>query len=67
VVPERRRAGPGLEKNSFASVDYSVAKAVAITVLVLLVRVWPMVGLLVTSGAAWWLNAGTVAVFWGRC
>jgi glycosyltransferase involved in cell wall biosynthesis len=51
----------GLEKNSFASVDYSIAKAVAITVLVLLVRVWPMAGLLVTSGAAWWLNAGTVA------
>jgi hypothetical protein len=50
----------GLEKNSFASVDYSVGKALAITVLVLLVRVWPMVGLLVTSGAAWWLNVGTV-------
>jgi hypothetical protein len=51
----------GLEKNAFASVDYSIGKAVAITGLVLLVRVWPMAGLLVTSGAAWWLNAAAVA------
>jgi len=50
----------GLEKNSFAMVDYSLLRLVAATVAVVLARYWPIAGLFVTSGAAWWLNLGSV-------
>ena len=45
----------GLEKNSFAMMDYRVSRLLVATVLILLVRYWPWVGLFVTSGATWWL------------
>jgi glycosyltransferase involved in cell wall biosynthesis len=51
----------GLEKNSYAMVDYSIARLVAATVAVLVARYWPIVGLFVTSGSAWWLNVGALA------
>jgi hypothetical protein len=51
----------GLEKNSFASVDYSLAKAAVLSLLALVLRVWPLVGLAATSGVSRWLNLGTVA------
>jgi glycosyltransferase involved in cell wall biosynthesis len=50
----------GLEKNSFAMVDYSMARLVGATVAVALARYWPLAGLFVTSGPAWWLNLGSV-------
>lgn len=52
----------GLEKNSFAMCEYSVARLVLSTVAVILVRYWPIVGLFVTSGATWWLNLGSIVV-----
>jgi glycosyltransferase involved in cell wall biosynthesis len=51
----------GLEKNSFAMLEYSLARLAAMTLGIALLRYWPIAGLLVTSGAAWWLNAGAVA------
>ena len=50
----------GMEKNSFAMLDYQLPKLVAITLLILVVRYWPWAGLFVTQGAAWWLNLGTL-------
>ncbi|MBA2962094.1 MULTISPECIES: glycosyltransferase [Ramlibacter] len=51
----------GLEKNSFASVGYSVARAAAATLLVLVLHAWPLAALVVTSGPGRWLNLGSVA------
>ncbi|MEP6790193.1 MAG: glycosyltransferase [Ramlibacter sp.] len=50
----------GVEKNSFAMVGYSVARMVAGTALLGLMRYWPIAGLFVTHGASWWLNLGAV-------
>ena len=50
----------GMQKNSFAMLDYQWPKLVAITLLILVVRYWPWAGLFVTHGAAWWLNLGTL-------
>lgn len=52
----------GLEKNSYAMVQYSVPRLVLMAVAVLLARYWPFVGLFVTSGAAWWLNVGSIVM-----
>ncbi len=52
----------GLEKNSFAGVEYSLGVVVASTIAQLLVFVWPVIGLLVTGGPTRWLNAGVVLV-----
>lgn len=52
----------GLEKNSFAMVEYSVARLVLSTAAGMLVRYWPIVGLFVTSGSTWWLNLGSIVV-----
>lgn len=51
----------GLEKNSYAMIDYRVWPLLAGTLAVVLVRCWPIAGLFLTSGAAWWLNAGAIA------
>jgi hypothetical protein len=50
----------GLEKNSFAMFDYSIARVLGMTLVVLAGRCWPVLGLFVTSGAAWWCNLGTI-------
>lgn len=46
----------GLEKNSLAAVDYSLPLLAAGTAAGLAMAVWPFIALLVTGGAAWWLN-----------
>ncbi len=53
-VPEMVK---GLQKNFFAGLDYKVSMLVWLTVLILLLRVWPWAGLVLTSGLAWWCNA----------
>lgn len=58
-TPELMR---GLEKNVFAGFDYRIGMLAAVTVLVLLTRVWPWLALLTTSGPAWWLSLATVSV-----
>ena len=50
----------GVRKNAFASLDYSMAKLLGATALLLLVRFWPWIGLLATDGAAWWLNLAAI-------
>jgi hypothetical protein len=48
----------GLEKNSFAGVEYNLWIVIASTIAQLTVFVWPVIALFVTSGATRWLNAG---------
>lgn len=45
----------GLMKNTFAGIDYSVAKSVGAGVAVLCLNVWPFVAILVVRGLAWGL------------
>ena len=52
----------GLEKNTFAGVDYKIGMVVAASVLQAVTLLWPVLALVVTRGATWWLNAGSVAV-----
>ncbi|RZI97595.1 MAG: glycosyl transferase, partial [Rubrivivax sp.] len=50
----------GLEKNVFSGFDYRLGTLAGVTLLMLAVRVWPWLALLVTGGAAWWINLATV-------
>jgi glycosyltransferase involved in cell wall biosynthesis len=43
----------GLMKNTFAGIDYSVAKSVGAGVAVLLLNVWPFIAVFVVRGLAW--------------
>jgi hypothetical protein len=52
----------GLEKNTFAGVDYKIGMVVVASVVQFVGLIWPVVALFVTSGATWWLNAGCVGV-----
>jgi len=58
--PDARALMRGLEKNSFAAANYSIAQAIAGSLGLLLVRVWPVVAVLVATGPTWWINAGSV-------
>jgi hypothetical protein len=51
----------GLEKNTFAGLDYSVAAVLASCALLLTLDAWPFFALLVTRGATRMLEAVTVA------
>ena len=50
----------GLEKNVFSGFDYRLGTLAGVTLLMLAVRVWPWLALLVTGGAAWWINLATI-------
>jgi hypothetical protein len=50
----------GLEKNSFAAVEYSLAAVLALGALTITLHVWPWLALITTSGLTWALNAGAV-------
>jgi cellulose synthase/poly-beta-1,6-N-acetylglucosamine synthase-like glycosyltransferase len=52
----------GLEKNSFAGVDYSLLMVIGASVAQLAVFVWPWVATLIMRGPVQWLNAGNVLV-----
>lgn len=58
-VPELVR---GLEKNSFAGVEYNLAAVVAVSVAQLVFVVWPFAALLLTGGATRGLNVALVAL-----
>ena len=51
----------GLEKNTFAGVEYNLAIVVASSLAQLVVFVWPLVALILTHGATWWLNLAIVS------
>ena len=50
----------GLEKNSFAGLEYSLARLVAATIAQLLFFVWPLAAVVVMTGATRWLDLGCV-------
>ena len=50
----------GLEKNTFAGVEYSLVIVVASSVAQLLLFTWPLVALAFTHGPTWWLNLAIV-------
>lgn len=52
----------GLEKNSFAAIEYRVSMVVFATTMILLCNVWPFIAIWVTSGATWWLNVAIVVL-----
>jgi glycosyltransferase involved in cell wall biosynthesis len=52
----------GLEKNTFASVDYNLVIVIAASIGQLLIFVWPVIALIVTNGPTRWLNAAILAV-----
>lgn len=45
----------GMEKNAFASMDYSIVASVASTVVLLIANVWPFAAVVLVPGAARWL------------
>ncbi len=52
----------GLEKNSFAGVEYNLAAVAAASAAQLVVFVWPIVALALTSGTTWWLNVTIIGL-----
>jgi glycosyltransferase involved in cell wall biosynthesis len=53
----------GLEKNAFAGVDYSVPRVLGATIGLLLLHVWPLPALLLTSGVTRLLNLAILLLF----
>src|SRR6266404_2535720 len=57
----------GLEKNTFAGVEYNLAVVVTSSIAQLVVFIWPVVALALTRGPTWWLNlaiVGSLAVLY---
>jgi glycosyltransferase involved in cell wall biosynthesis len=64
-VPWYRSIGEmtrGLEKNSFAGIDYSISKWIAANVIVLTLFVLPFLLLLVTLGWSFWVTVASCAL-----
>jgi hypothetical protein len=53
----------GLEKNSFAIMEYNPYKSVGSVIMLLLITIWPFAALLATSGITWWVNFATVSIW----
>lgn len=51
----------GLEKNTFAGVEYSLAIVVASSIAQLVVFIWPLLALALTRGVTWWLNLAIIS------
>lgn len=51
----------GVGRSGIAALDYSAAKALASAALVLVLHVWPWLGMALTAGAARWANLLAVA------
>jgi len=52
----------GLEKNSFAGLEYNLATVVAAGIVQLAVFDWPVLALALTRGVSWWLNVAIVGL-----
>jgi len=52
----------GLEKNSFAGVEYNLAMVVFASIAQSVAFVWPVVAVFLTTGLTWWLNVAVIAV-----
>ena len=57
----------GLEKNSFAGLEYRVGAVVASVTAVVVLHLWPWVAVFVTHGPTRWLNAAVVAMILLLC
>lgn len=57
----------GLEKNSFAGLEYKVGAVVASVTAVVILHLWPWVAVFVTEGPTRWLNAAVVAIILLLC
>jgi glycosyltransferase involved in cell wall biosynthesis len=51
----------GLEKNSFAGLEYSLVLLVISSIAQLAAFIWPVAAIFLTAGATRWLNAGCLA------
>jgi cellulose synthase/poly-beta-1,6-N-acetylglucosamine synthase-like glycosyltransferase len=58
--PSVREMIDGLMKNAFAGVNYSVLAIIASSIAQFLLNVWPFLGLFLTHGITWVLNAAVV-------
>ena len=52
----------GLEKNTYAGVEYNLLIVILSTIAHLLVFIWPLVAVVVTHGATRWLNIVVVVL-----
>jgi hypothetical protein len=52
----------GLEKNTFAAMEYSVPAVVGTTLLQLTCIIWPWLAVFITSGPTRWLNLAILAL-----
>jgi glycosyltransferase involved in cell wall biosynthesis len=59
-----REAVLGLEKNTFAALDYRVWAAVGATLAILLFNVFPYLGVFLASGAARWIYVVVCLLLW---
>ena len=50
----------GLEKNTYAAIDYSLPAAVFITFMMLMFNIWPYIAIFLTTGTARWLYAANI-------
>ena len=50
----------GLEKNSYAGLEYNLAAVVGASIAQLTAFIWPLLALVFTHGATWWLNAAVI-------
>ncbi len=57
----------GLEKNSFAGLEYRVGAVAASVTAVVVLHLWPWVAVFVTDGPTRWLNAAVIAIILLLC
>jgi glycosyltransferase involved in cell wall biosynthesis len=57
----------GLEKNSFAGLEYRVGAVIAAVTSVVALHLWPWVAVFVTQGPTRWLNAAVIAILLLLC
>jgi glycosyltransferase involved in cell wall biosynthesis len=54
----------GLEKNTFAAVEYRIRAVIGATLAILLFNVFPYAGVFLAEGAARWMYAATCLLLW---
>ncbi len=52
----------GLEKNSFAGIDYSLVRLVSANIMLFVTFIVPFLLLIFTQDAAWWVNLASIGV-----
>jgi len=52
----------GLEKNTFAGLEYSLLRVALAVISITLLMIWPFIALLLANGTALWLHLGVAAI-----